>query len=66
MELTVCYRNRNKLDNRLGCGNIISSRLLKLLVFWQLTMPGFKHLVVHQKTKKWFTHQWVFHQLSML
>ena len=38
-----------KTGNRLGCSNIISSRMLLPLVIWHLTVPGFTHLMVLQK-----------------
>ena len=40
-------RNRNKLENELVCANFIV-----ILVVWQLTVPGFTHLVVQQKIIK--------------
>ena len=55
------------MENELGGGNFIYSEMLKLLMIFQLTVPGFTHLLVHQKKVKiGFTHQWVVHQLSIL
>ena len=45
-------RNRNKQENKIGCGNFISSHILNLLVISKLTVPGFTHLVVQHKTVK--------------
>ena len=42
----------NKLENKLGSGKFISSLFLNLMLIWKLTVPGFTHLVVHQKTNK--------------
>ena len=45
----MVLHKQEKLVNRLVCGNVLSYSMLKLMVIWKLTVPGFTHLVVHQK-----------------
>lgn len=47
-----CYKNREKMESKLGCSNFLSCNMINLLVIFQLTMSGFAHLVVQPKTIK--------------
>ena len=52
----------NKMENKLGCGDFLYSRMTNLPMIFQLTVPGFTHLAVHQKINKdmvYTTQQWV-------
>ena len=48
-------QKQEKLENEMVCGNFISYQLINLLDIWQLTVPGFTHLVVHQKKDSVYT-----------